>query len=159
MAGFRGWLLNGIPAHFIGYGMLAFAAAGVAGFNIWIGGPLDRRDDSPITTNNEDVTQSVRQVMRGVTNGRWLAVGGSTTLRFVSTEWLISVERHTIPIRGVVFLPNRKWWCQVVRAELCEFGHDRRHRDQWGLASPPTNALSPINRMIILNCELSQSPI
>jgi hypothetical protein len=56
IAGFGGWLLSGIPAHFVGYGMLVFAAAGVAGLNIWIGGPLDMRDDPPITTIDDDVT-------------------------------------------------------------------------------------------------------
>lgn len=56
IAGSRGWLLSGIPAHLLGYALLAFTAAGSAGINIWYGGPLDMRDDSVATTNDKDVT-------------------------------------------------------------------------------------------------------
>jgi hypothetical protein len=56
IAGFRGWLLNGIPGHFLGYAMLAFTAAGLGGINIWYGGPLDMRDDPTPMTIDDDVT-------------------------------------------------------------------------------------------------------
>jgi hypothetical protein len=49
-------MLNGIPGHFLGYAMLAFTAAGLAGINIWYGGPLDMRDDPGPMTIDDDAT-------------------------------------------------------------------------------------------------------
>ncbi len=56
VAGFRGWLLSGIPAQYLGYAMLVFTVAGLAGVNIWYGGPLDMRADPEPMTFDEDVT-------------------------------------------------------------------------------------------------------
>lgn len=42
-AGGRGWLLNDLPAQYVGYMLHAFAGAGMLGVNVWYGGPLDPR--------------------------------------------------------------------------------------------------------------------
>ena len=47
VSGFRGWLIDGFPAHYLGYLLMLFTAAGIGGINIWYGGPLDPRNDPP----------------------------------------------------------------------------------------------------------------
>ncbi len=44
--GFRGLLVDGFPAQYIGYFALAIVVGGLLGGNVWAGGPLDRRKDS-----------------------------------------------------------------------------------------------------------------
>lgn len=45
--GFEGARVRNIPAHLVGFLMLAFWIAGVCGVNIWAGEPLDPRKDPP----------------------------------------------------------------------------------------------------------------
>jgi hypothetical protein len=52
--GNRGLRLDRIPAQYIGYFLLGFAALGAAGINIWYGGPLDPRMDPPPETDAID---------------------------------------------------------------------------------------------------------
>lgn len=46
--GKQGWEFNGVPTHYIGYFLFAFAMLGGIGVNIWYGGPLDPRNDPPV---------------------------------------------------------------------------------------------------------------
>ncbi|MCA9016736.1 MAG: hypothetical protein KDA77_15490 [Planctomycetaceae bacterium] len=46
-AGHRGVQIELLPAHYLGYFFLVVTALGVAGVNIWYGGPLDPRMDPP----------------------------------------------------------------------------------------------------------------
>lgn len=54
-SGFLVWLgLDGgtvktVPAHYLGYLIMAFGIAGLLGINIWYGGPLDPRNDPELT--------------------------------------------------------------------------------------------------------------
>ncbi len=43
--GFDGWTIDALPAHYLGYLVIALGIAGLLGVNIWYGGPLDPRDD------------------------------------------------------------------------------------------------------------------
>jgi len=43
--GFKGWTIGAVPAHYLGYLVIALGIAGLLGVNIWYGGPLDPRDD------------------------------------------------------------------------------------------------------------------
>jgi hypothetical protein len=43
--GFDGWTIESLPAHYLGYVVMAIGIAGLFGVNIWHGGPLDLRDD------------------------------------------------------------------------------------------------------------------
>lgn len=43
--GHRGWVVDDLPAHFIGYLFAGFWVAGLLGVNVWAGGPLDPRND------------------------------------------------------------------------------------------------------------------
>jgi len=43
--GFDGWTINALPAHYLGYIVMAVGIAALLGVNIWRGGPLDPRDD------------------------------------------------------------------------------------------------------------------
>ena len=45
--GNRGLKVDAIPAQYIGYFLFGFAVSGVAGLNVWYGGPLDPRQDPP----------------------------------------------------------------------------------------------------------------
>ena len=45
--GYRGWQMNGVPAQWVGYLILACGVAGQFGINIWKGGPLDPALDAP----------------------------------------------------------------------------------------------------------------
>lgn len=45
--GYRGWQMDNVPAQWVGYLLLACGVAGLFGFNIWKGGPLDPQLDSP----------------------------------------------------------------------------------------------------------------
>lgn len=45
--GHQGFQVNLLPAHYLGYFFFAVTALGVAGVNIWYGGPLDPRMDPP----------------------------------------------------------------------------------------------------------------
>lgn len=40
------WTVDGIPAKYVGFGIAAFATAGLLRINIWYGGPLDPRKDA-----------------------------------------------------------------------------------------------------------------
>ena len=42
----EGWRIAGAPAQWAGYIFAAIGAAGLLGFNIWFGGPLDKRGDA-----------------------------------------------------------------------------------------------------------------
>lgn len=54
-AGGRGWLLNDLPAQYVGYFLYAFAGAGMLGVNVWYGGPLDPRlDPSALMVETDD---------------------------------------------------------------------------------------------------------
>lgn len=46
-AGHRGFQIDLLPAHYLGYFFMMVALLGVAGVNIWYGGPLDPRMDPP----------------------------------------------------------------------------------------------------------------
>lgn len=39
--GVTGWLINSMPAHYLGIALFAFSLAGLCGVNIWVAGPLD----------------------------------------------------------------------------------------------------------------------
>ena len=43
--GYRGWSVNMIPTHYLGYGVIGLGVAGSLGLNIWYKGPLDPQDD------------------------------------------------------------------------------------------------------------------
>ena len=45
VAGWRGWEVNFLPAHYLGYAMAVFGLLGACGLNIWYAGPLDPRFD------------------------------------------------------------------------------------------------------------------
>jgi hypothetical protein len=58
--GYKGWLIDSIPAHYLGFLLIGMATLGVFRVNIWFGGPLDLRLDSnkenpPKPENIEDV--------------------------------------------------------------------------------------------------------
>jgi hypothetical protein len=40
-----GWLINGVPARWVGYLFIAIGVLSLFGFNIFRGGPLDKRFD------------------------------------------------------------------------------------------------------------------
>ncbi len=46
--GFDGWLINGVPASWIGYLFIAIGVLDLLGFNTFRGGPLDKRHDPPV---------------------------------------------------------------------------------------------------------------
>lgn len=46
---FDGWLINGIPAPWLGYVLIAVGLLALMGFNVFRGGPLDKRHDRPST--------------------------------------------------------------------------------------------------------------
>jgi len=53
--GFDGHLINDVvPAQYLGYLLLAYGFAGLCGWNIWVGGPLDPRNDSPSISDYTD---------------------------------------------------------------------------------------------------------
>jgi hypothetical protein len=39
------WTISSVPAHYVGYIVMAVGIAGLLGINIWYGGPLDPRND------------------------------------------------------------------------------------------------------------------
>jgi len=41
----RDWLVNGIPMQWLGYFLILLGVLALAGVNVFIGGPLDRRRD------------------------------------------------------------------------------------------------------------------
>lgn len=45
--GLHGGLIRLMPAHYVGYGVGGIGILGLLGFNIWLGGPLDKRNDPP----------------------------------------------------------------------------------------------------------------
>ena len=47
--GFEGWRINGVPASWIGYLCIAIGVLDLLGFNTFRGGPLDKRQDPPVT--------------------------------------------------------------------------------------------------------------
>lgn len=51
--GYRGWYVEFIPMHYVGYFLAAVGAAGMWGVNVWKGGPLDTRQD-PTPDDIED---------------------------------------------------------------------------------------------------------
>lgn len=57
-AGARGWLLNGLPAQYVGYTLYAFAGLGMLGVNVWYGGPLDPRLDPEAVMVETDDTEA-----------------------------------------------------------------------------------------------------
>jgi hypothetical protein len=44
--GLDGWTISTMPAHYLGFIVLAVGVAGMCGLNIWHGGPLDPKNDS-----------------------------------------------------------------------------------------------------------------
>lgn len=44
--GLDGWTIKSLPAHYLGFIVIAIGIAGLLGLNIWYGGPLDLRLDS-----------------------------------------------------------------------------------------------------------------
>lgn len=46
--GLDGWTIRTMPAHYLGYLLIAFGIAGLLGVNIWYGGPLDPRKDPKV---------------------------------------------------------------------------------------------------------------
>jgi hypothetical protein len=52
--GNRGFRLHFIPAQYVGYFFLGFAALGALSVNIWYGGPLDPRMDPPPAADGLD---------------------------------------------------------------------------------------------------------
>jgi hypothetical protein len=52
--GSQGWTVNSLPAQYVGYALTAVAVLGLAGVNIWRGGPLDRRFDPQATVVEEN---------------------------------------------------------------------------------------------------------
>ena len=45
------WLFRNLPGKYLGFASLALMVLGVFGINVWIGGPLDMRndpDDTPV---------------------------------------------------------------------------------------------------------------
>ena len=44
--GLDGWKISTLPAHYLGFIVLAIGVAGMCGLNIWHGGPLDPKNDS-----------------------------------------------------------------------------------------------------------------
>lgn len=68
-AGHRGVQVEFLPAHYLGYFFFAVTALGVAGVNIWHGGPLDPRMDPPRTDSEtfeemSDVSISAEKRLR-----------------------------------------------------------------------------------------------
>ena len=47
VAGNNGLVIESLPAQYLGYALIAVAGLGLAGVNIWFGGPLDPRLDPP----------------------------------------------------------------------------------------------------------------
>jgi hypothetical protein len=45
--GRQGLMIDFLPAHYLGYFLMALAVLGMSGVNIWFGGPLDPRMDPP----------------------------------------------------------------------------------------------------------------
>lgn len=43
----RAWLVNGLPVHWVGYVLNLMGILGLAGLNVFYGGPLDLRLDRP----------------------------------------------------------------------------------------------------------------
>jgi hypothetical protein len=43
----REWLVNGLPVHWVGYILIVTGILGLAGINVFYGGPLDFRRDRP----------------------------------------------------------------------------------------------------------------
>ena len=52
--GHRGLLINFLPAQYLGYVFIGVAVLGMAGVNIWYGGPLDPRLDPEEETDSAD---------------------------------------------------------------------------------------------------------
>ena len=44
--GLDGWKISTLPAHYLGFIVLAIGVAGMCGLNIWYGGSLDPKHDS-----------------------------------------------------------------------------------------------------------------
>ncbi len=47
------WLINTVPARYVGYVVAAIGVAGLLGLNIWVGGPLDKRRDADLAGKTE----------------------------------------------------------------------------------------------------------
>src|SRR5436190_24026483 len=43
----REWLVNGLPVHWVGFALILLGILGLAGVNVFYGGPLDLRLDKP----------------------------------------------------------------------------------------------------------------
>jgi hypothetical protein len=53
--GLQGWVVNRLlPAHYLGFFLVAYGVAGLFGVNIWRGGPLDPRNDPPEYSNRHE---------------------------------------------------------------------------------------------------------
>ncbi|MFM7148375.1 MAG: hypothetical protein ACKO23_00875 [Gemmataceae bacterium] len=53
--GFDGLVMNDVlPVQYLGYFLLAYGFAGLFGWNIWAGGPLDPRNDPPSISDYTD---------------------------------------------------------------------------------------------------------
>ncbi len=48
----REWLVNGLPVHWLGFGLILLGILGLAGVNVFYGGPLDLRLDRPQPPNH-----------------------------------------------------------------------------------------------------------
>ena len=51
------WTISSVPAHYVGYIVMAVGIAGVLGLNIWFGGPLDPRNDPKSDRTDAPPTQ------------------------------------------------------------------------------------------------------
>jgi O-antigen/teichoic acid export membrane protein len=52
--GRQGMVIEFLPAHYLGYFLMALAVLGMSGVNIWHGGPLDPRMDPPPSETNDE---------------------------------------------------------------------------------------------------------
>jgi hypothetical protein len=53
-AGYKGWTIDFLPAHYLGFLLIAFGALGTLGVNIWYKGPIDPRCDPQEADTHED---------------------------------------------------------------------------------------------------------
>jgi hypothetical protein len=92
------WSIRTVPAHYVGYLIAAIGIAGLLGLNIWIGGPLDKRNDADLA----DRTSRPYRVI--------YHIGDALNLQTKSLEGRASLTQDELTITGPspVELPIRE---------------------------------------------------